>query len=40
MILLHTGKPVAWKKTGDRITVRLPEGLPANLPALAFEYER
>jgi len=40
IILLHTGKPVSWKKEGDKTVISVPKGLPANLPALAFEIQK
>ena len=39
IILLHTGKPVSWKKEGDKTVIQIPKGLPTNLPALAFEVQ-
>lgn len=40
MKLLQTGATVKWKITGDSVTVTLPPGLPANIPALAFAYSK
>ncbi len=40
IILLHTGKSVKWKKEGNKTVVEIPKGLPADLPALAFEIQK
>ena len=40
MILLHSGKKVKWKTENGRTIVTLPKGLPTELPALAFAYEK
>jgi alpha-L-fucosidase len=40
IILLQTGKPVKWKKAGNKTIVKIPGGLPADLPALAFEIQK
>jgi len=40
IILLHTGKPVSWKKEGDKTVIQIPKGLPTNLPALVFEVQK
>lgn len=37
IVLLQTGKPVKWSTQGDKTVVTIPRGLPAGLPALAFE---
>ena len=37
VMLLHTGKEIKWKTKAGKTTLFLPKGLPANLPALAFE---
>jgi len=39
IILLYTGKPVNWKKEGNKTVIELPKGLPSDLPALAFEIQ-
>ena len=39
IILLHTGRPVNWKKEGNKTVIELPRGLPNDLPALAFEIQ-
>ena len=33
-----TGKNVKWQKTDNGIVVTLPDNLPANQPAVAFEF--
>lgn len=40
VVLLHTGKPVSWKKVGNKTVIEIPKGLPSGLPALAFEIQR
>lgn len=40
MTLLQSGKRVVWKNVNGKIMVTIPRGLPEDLPALAFEFEK
>ncbi len=40
IILLQTGKQVAWKNVNGKIVVNIPKGLPKDLPALAFKFSK